>query len=111
MPIKDMKLTPGEQKEQVGPPSAAERPKFPFGLSLHLSDETLEKLEMGNELPKVGQEMAIIGVAKVEGVSSEDTAGGKKRSHVRLQVTQLGVEQVSDAKLKRAAKVLYGDEG
>lgn len=83
-------------------PDAAE---YPWGLSITLDNETLEKLGI-DKLPKVEASVTLEARAKVTSVSSnESTHSGKSRS-VSLQITHLCLESGR----KSAADVLYGKE-
>lgn len=93
----NLKLTPKEAKETMlcGPcdPSG---PVYPYGLTIQLGDETLEKLGV-KDLPAVGAEILLSAKAKVTSVSvneHQDADGDKeadKRRSVGLQITDLDV--------------------
>lgn len=69
-----------------------EKPRFPFGLSLRLDEETLKKLEI-SDLPAVESKVSINAVAFVQsaGVNEHvDEDGNKKeRKHLELQITAM----------------------
>ncbi len=85
------------------------RDDYPWGLRLSLDGDALKKL--GIELPKVGDLMALGGMAKVVGVSTRESEGGESHSHVDLQITDLGLEASNATPPKTAADTLYGTEG
>lgn len=101
-----VKLTTAEQKDAVEP-SSADRPRYPWGLSISLDTDTLDKLGM-KTLPDVGEAYMLVARVDVTGVSSNESEGGKARS-VSLQITDLCLEDAT--KKKSAADVLYGDKG
>jgi len=103
MPIMDMKLSKKDQKQYE--PAEVEAPKYPYGLTLHLNNETLEKLGI-KTLPKVGQEVVLQGVGNVTSVSENERSGQEKYRDVSIQITGLGVAP----KKKKAdvSKTLYG---
>lgn len=101
-----MKLSAAEAKEQTSAPEAPKGPRYPWGLSLNLDNDSLDKLGLG--LPDVGAEYQVVARAKVTSVSSNDSEGGSKNRSVSLQITDLGVSAGgSDGK---AAEVLFGKE-
>ena len=83
---------------------AADAPAYPWGLSLTLDEEALDKL--GIELPEVDEKVAVIAKATVTNVSSNSSAGGEKRRSVSLQITELCIEP--GASTKKAEEALYG---
>lgn len=87
-------------------------PDYPWGLCLNLGKDELAKLGI-TELPKVGDEFHIYGVACVTRVSqsaSQDT--GEDSKSVELQVTALGVMQEDESgggsAFEKTAGKLYG---
>lgn len=94
----DMKLPKDKRKEMAAPVatgSASEGPKYPWGLQLRLENESLDKLGI-KELPEVGKECKVMGVAKVVSVEKRDQEGGKTSRHVELQITKLALEHEDD---------------
>ncbi len=100
-----MQLSRSEAKAQAGEvPKEADRPRFPFGLTLHLEDEVLDKLNI-TELPKVGSTEELRAVVKVTRISEDDSESGQRRS-VGLQITELAFGDPDDPKAAESA--LYG---
>ncbi|VXB52128.1 conserved hypothetical protein [Pantoea brenneri] len=84
------------------------RDEYPWGLRISLNGDALKKL--GTELPKVGDMMAIGGMAKIVGVSTRESEGGESHSHIDLQITDFGMEASDATPPKTAAATLYGPE-
>lgn len=104
MNLIDMKLSPDEAKEMdscIGA-SADGGPKYPWGLSVSLDDETLEKLGI-TSLPTVGQKMRLMAIVEVCSTSQHANQEGTDKC-VSLQITQMALE--GDA--PDPAQVLYG---
>jgi hypothetical protein len=101
-----MKMSSAEQRKRTEPSSiASDAPMYPWGLSLNLDNETLEKLKV-DELPEVGDERLVIAKVKVTSVSSNESESGSNKS-VSLQITEMCLE---DAGEKAAAESkLYGE--
>lgn len=102
IPTFSMKLS---KKDQQGNEICCETPDYPYGLTLHLSNEILEKLKM-KTLPEVGKMCVISGAGKVVSVSENDSKEGGKRRDVTIQIEELGV--VPAEKKKSASTILYG---
>ncbi|MFV8904587.1 capsid staple protein [Serratia fonticola] len=101
----NLKIGTDTYESEGGKPEA--RDEYPWGLRFTLNNDTLEKL--GIPLPKVGEMLAVGGIAKVLSVSTR-TEGDKAESSVDLQFTDLGVE-AAPAPQRSAADTLYGDTG
>jgi len=112
-PVKDMQLTADEAKEMFGGPDtlAADSPKFPPQLLLHLDEMILKKLEI-EQLPPVGQEKILLAHVVCTKVMGTDTMGGDVDRHIDIQITKMGLTPVEadegEEALGKAAKSLYG---
>lgn len=107
--MKHMKLTEEEQKGTG--PIEVDKPKYPYGLELHLDHPSLEKLGM-KELPAVGSKMHLAAKVMVSGAMMHDGPGGKQKS-LHLQITHMalahgGEHEETDSDTK--GKKLYGGE-
>ena len=74
-----------------------EAPAYPYGLSISLCDESLEKLGM-SDLPKVGTVKTFTVQATVTSVSQNETAkpddeGSTQNRNVSLQITDIDMGQ------------------
>lgn len=87
MAMVNMQMSTEEAKEQA--PSLADAPKYPYGLTLCLNDDSLKKLGMG--APAVGAEMRVIARAKVTSVSAREEQDGGMCRNVDLQITDMEV--------------------
>lgn len=83
----NMKMSKEEAKEYTEP-QPSDAPQYPYGLSIDLDDDSLEKLGI-TELPKVGAEMMITARVVVTSTSSYDTQGGEPEARVCLQITDM----------------------
>jgi len=99
MSLTNMKLTKKEAKarNEVAIDSSD---RFPFGLSISLDDEALDKL--GLALPKVGTEMIVIGLGKVTNVSENSGENRRKHRNVSIQLEAIEVEPASKSKTPTA---------
>ena len=101
----DMKRTKSESDESKEVAMGEE--DYPYGLSISLDQDSLEKLGIA-ELPKVGAEMMLM--AKVK-VTSTNESQHENQSHksVSLQITEMELEQ-GQAERPAASSVMYGSD-
>ncbi len=92
----NMKQAPTSEKPTTA--VTPERPAYPWGLSLTLEEDALEKLGL-TDLPKVGAARRLVARVEVTSVSAREAQGedGPHRS-VGLQITDmaLGPEETTD---------------
>lgn len=95
----DMKLSKkdGDRLNEPTVSGAPEGPRYPWGLTLRLENESLEKLGI-KEMPDAGTECEVMAMAKVVSVEKREVAGGKSRRHMELQITKLAIGHSDDQK-------------
>lgn len=81
----------------------ADSPEYPYGLSISLDAESMEKLNM-SEMPEIGEEMLVMAKVRVTSLSQHEMEGSDKDKHVSLQITEMGLKDEE----KRAADKMYG---
>lgn len=87
----DMAKTPEELEERATPPGAAlDQPIYPYGLSICLCKDEIEKLGLEDEM-EVGDMVHLHCLAKVTGVSKNETTSGSNL-RVELQITHIAAE-------------------
>lgn len=106
MSLVNMKMSAEESKEYSG--MEMESPEYPYGLTIDLDDDSLQKLGI-TSLPKVGSEMMITAKCVVKGVSSNQYQGSDEESRVCLQITDMDVGQTENAQNDNRASKLYGN--
>lgn len=74
---------------EAAPSSMIDEPLYPWGLSINLDEDSLEKLDL--ELPKVGKKFTLVAAVEVTSVSSNASKGGESQS-VGLQITDMCLE-------------------
>ena len=85
--LRDMKLTRAEKSEEAE--IATDRPDYPYGLTLSLNEESIDKL--GIELPDVGDTFFVLAIATVRSVSEHQSDDHTSRD-VSLQIEQLSLD-------------------
>lgn len=105
-----MKLSKKDRDARMGEvaSSSPDMPAYPWGLSVTLDDDVLEKLGLGLGDFTVGNSMTLIAKVDVTACSSNETKGQDARVSVSLQITDLCLED-SGSKATKAADALYGD--
>lgn len=111
----DMALGPEEKGKDypMAMPMDSGQPKYPYGLSISLTDEELEKLDLEPDC-EVGELIHLTAMAKVTSVSQNETTDGK-RCRIELQIIALGAEDEDEEgeeeeeapKFKRGIARLY----
>lgn len=111
MAMKSLKLSKDEAEAQgdvcCGPGDGADLPKYPWGTSLCLGTEALEKLGVG--LMPVGTEVTIIAKAIVTGTSSRERQGGEPSQDMDIQLTAVDLTAAQADRMGGSAKKLYPD--
>lgn len=98
-----MKLTAAEAKEYGGvcsPSDPGDLPAYPYGLSLSLCDESLNKLGM-KTAPAVGSRFMLQAIVEVTGTNVREEQKGKD-TDVSLQITDMSLEMGNSAEAQAA---------
>ena len=94
----------GSKRETVSAaPMMSDAPDYPYGLTLTLEEETIQKLGLEDDDLEVGYEMLLVAKVRVTSSSSHDSEENGVRRCVCLQLTDACVEDADDA-----AGTLYG---
>ena len=102
----NMENTPAEAQQMTNP-TAADAPKYPWGLNICLNDDSLDKLGV-KTLPAVGTEVTIVAKATVAATRESATEGGDAQASMDLQITDMQIDGLDKDLLGRAAELLYG---
>lgn len=81
----NMKSDPKTAAEEA---CCADAPAYPYGLTLCLNSESLEKLGI-TTLPPIGARLRISAVATVTSISQNQEADGDEEKRIELQVTDM----------------------
>ena len=87
--MKDMKRSPEEVMAGFSP-SMLQANDYPHGLSLCLTQDELDKLELDRDA-EVGDFIHLFAMAKVTSVSTSDAGNGEK-CRIELQITHMSIE-------------------
>lgn len=81
-----------------------EQSKYPYGLCIHLDDDTLQKLGITTP-PPAGASMLLQAQVMVTSTGSEVMLGGEVEGRLTLQITDMELSMPA----KAASNVLWGD--
>jgi hypothetical protein len=90
--LQDMVTKPQKAEPMPDLKPAVEGPMYPWGLSLRMDQETLDKL--GLDVPRVGDLLHFCAVGKVTAVSQHEIQSeGESRKHccAEVQITEIGI--------------------
>jgi hypothetical protein len=97
----DMTLSPDAAKQETFLGDQDGGPKYPYGLSLYLDNDTLNRLGI-QTLPAVGAQMSLTAICKVTSVGADEDQSGMVQ-RVNLQITAM---EISEAE-KTPAQSIY----
>ena len=106
MPLKSMKKTDQEKKEDATP-SVVDQPSYPYGLRLHLDEDSYEKLGM-ESVPDVGATFTMLATVTVSDIHQSEKGDDRKYTTMGLQITDMALKDVDKKAAKDAGQVLYG---
>jgi hypothetical protein len=102
-----MKVDKAARDKRYSEPSiATDAPEYPYGLSLTLDEEALDKLGI-DTLPATETHVMVYAKAMVTSVSVNESTGSGKRKSVSLQITDLCLEAPGSSK-KTDAEAIFG---
>lgn len=109
MALVNMQQSPEEAKKNAicCDSDAPDQPRYPYGLELHLDEETLNKLGL-TAPPAVGTTMMINAKVMVTSASQYQRQGGEKESSSCWQITDLECGSSATDQQANAASTLYG---
>lgn len=84
-----MALTKKEKSDFKESAVLSEAPRFPWGLSVNLDEDSLKKLNV-EDLPEVGDEFEMVATVKATSVSENEDEDGTRQS-VGLQITDMAL--------------------
>ena len=102
-----MKISKKDRDAKMEPPTlSTDMPLYPWGLSLSLDDDAMEKLGMDIADMKVGSTMSLVATVEVTSCSIQETSGQDANQSVGLQITDMCLEDGARAS-KNITKALY----
>ena len=103
----DMAQTPAEAAENMMP-NVDSAPKYPYGLSIRLTQDELDKMNVDHTDWQIGDMFHLHAMGKVTSISEHETEGGQ-RCCVEIQLTHLAGES-EDAENEEEEKEEEGED-
>lgn len=113
----DLALTDEEKLDSTMPVMPMDRPQYPYGLCISLSERDFAKLGLDPSAAKVGGMCHGHFMARVTSVSENEREGGDKCCRVEMQIENLALEsedaeneeeEAAPAAPKRSLRSMYG---
>lgn len=106
--LQSMELTDDQSLDTVMPIPMADKPRYPFGLCLCLTNDELEKLGIDPKEAEVGGMFMMHAMVKVTSVSCNETEGGEQY-RVEGQIEQMAVDgdDITEEAQAPARKSIY----
>lgn len=83
-----------------------DKEKYPYGLKIHLDEDSFAKLELGG-IPKVGDKFMMLAMVEVSDTHKSNSMGDEVKVGMGLQITDLELKTHGEKKEDTATK-LYG---
>lgn len=90
-PMVSMELTDDEKLDAVTPIAMPDKPEFPYGMRICLTEAEFEKLKIDPAEAFVGGTFHLFGMARITNVSESDGPNGKT-CRVECQIEDLAIE-------------------
>jgi hypothetical protein len=96
--MQDMRRTPAEKEEaaEAFMPTAASQPDYPYGLSISLCQDELEKLDLADEDVQPGDLIHLHCMAVVTSVSKNNSEATGPQQRLELQITHIAAEDEAE---------------
>jgi len=105
--MKNMKLDKQAMRENAVLTQPSDyTPDYPWGLKVHIDDDTMRKLGI-DALPEVGAEFMLKAKCFVCSVSYNDSENSKEHMSMSLQITDMALDKEKKA-TKAGEEVFYG---
>lgn len=91
----DLKRTK-QEREKHSKPEPYKGEDYPYGLTVHLDHDALEKLGIKN-LPKAGGKVMLHAHAHVKSTEDRNEDGGKRRRSMSLELRKMAIEATQRA--------------
>lgn len=105
--MKHMGLTEEDKKEMAAEESVLERNQYPYGLKLHIDEETYKKLLLDGA-PVVGQKFAVVAMAEVSDVQQVKRRDDQMNISFGLQITDMELKEGKKEE-KKTEDIMYGE--
>ena len=91
-PMVSMELDDESKLDAVMPMPMPDKPDYPWGLRISLTEEELEKLDLDHKDAQVGGVFHLHGLARITSVSVNKNTDGKESCRIEAQIEDLAIE-------------------
>ena len=106
--MKKMELTAKESKKDTVEAKENEMPKYPWGLSFQLNNESLKKLSLMEHPFEIGDEVEIKAMCKITSVSAYENMKEDETKCVNLQIIEMDCKP--EGGMEKTAKKVYKEK-
>jgi hypothetical protein len=112
MKLVSMKITKADRdaRMEMSAPSEKDAPAYPWGLSLNLDTDVLDKLDVDLDDYKVGETVTLCVQCEVTSLSINETRGSGENKSLGLQITDLGFMDDESEDAESKTKALYNGD-
>ena len=103
--MKDMKLKPAQAEAETVEAMEHIKPRYPWGLSFELNNESLEILKRKYSDFEVEGELKLTAIVVVTSTSCNETMNSDPQECVRLQITEMDL--VGENRMEKQARKIY----
>jgi hypothetical protein len=97
--MKNMRMNAEEKKDFHSAPSVIDdKPEYPYGLTITLSPESMEKLGIDAKSLKIGQAFKVLAEAKVKEIREVNENGDVQEHSIELQICEMEVAKEEEQK-------------
>lgn len=104
--LKSLLITSGEKREN-SVMSLEDKPSYPYGLKIHLDEETVKKLGI-SEAPEVGKKVQLMAIGEVVSVEKQEGRGDDHSFSMSVQLQDVDLQPSS--RDQEVSNTLYGGE-
>ena len=90
--MNSMELDDEDKLDTAMPIAMWNKPDYPYGLRITLTDKELQKLDLDHADAEVGGTIHGFFMARITSVSENEVNGGEKCCRIELQIENLGIE-------------------
>jgi len=104
--MKSMVMSGHDKSESTLGASMKDEEKYPYGLKIHLDEDSFSKLDL-TSTPKVGDKFMMLAMVEVSDMHKSNSMGDELKVSMGLQITDLELKS-KEAEKESTASKLYG---
>ena len=97
--MKNMRMNAEEKKDLYSPESVIDdKPEYPYGLTITLNQESIEKLGIDAKSLKIGQAFKVLAEAKIKEIREVKENGDVQEHSIELQICEMDMAKEEEEK-------------